>query len=164
MKSAHFRGKRFPVFTDHIEGYVVDEHCGSPEIYLDPFLRGKEGLHRDVHEAFEAEFPDKPARSDYSDNDPDKEAGFAVLKCRAPAVLVECEFMDTAKGEKFLAKPSNRDRVSSAIVEGVVAHLGVDTPETHPNAPQTTPEGNTGQIRVELLAARNAIQHAIDLL
>jgi N-acetylmuramoyl-L-alanine amidase len=52
---------------------------------------------------FHSRFPTRPFRSDRSDGDSDKEAGFTVLtKTRAPAVLFECGFIDHDEEEQWL--------------------------------------------------------------
>lgn len=62
---------------------------------------------------FQREFPDKPLRTDYSDGDLDKEAGFYVLrKTIMPAVLTENFFMDNYKEFRtLLMTREGRDKI-----------------------------------------------------
>lgn len=62
---------------------------------------------------FQREFPDKPLRTDYSDGDLDKEAGFYVLrKTIMPAVLTENFFMDNYEEFRtLLMTREGRDKI-----------------------------------------------------
>jgi N-acetylmuramoyl-L-alanine amidase len=65
---------------------------------------------------------------DMSDGDPDKEAGFAVLrKTHMMAVLFELEFIHTAAGEAWLRNPANQSASARALAAGVRKHFGIST-------------------------------------
>ncbi len=64
-------------------------------------------------------------RTDYSDGDPDKEAGFYILnRTKGPAALVECGFMDNRDELEFLRSPEGRKAMVGVIVEGVISYVG----------------------------------------
>lgn len=63
-------------------------------------------------------------RTDYSDGDPDKEAGFYILrKTKCPAALVECGFMDNRESLQFIVSPEGRKANISVIVDGILKFL-----------------------------------------
>lgn len=67
---------------------------------------------------YKAEFPGLLLRADWSDGDPDKEARFTVLTAtKAPAVLLELEFIHTKEGSEFLSSSANKDRIAKVIAE-----------------------------------------------
>jgi N-acetylmuramoyl-L-alanine amidase len=70
---------------------------------------------------FNEEFPDVKMRTDYSDDDVDKEANFYVLKkTLMPAVLTENFFMDNENECKtFLMSKKGRDRITKAHFEAI---------------------------------------------
>ncbi|OHB75581.1 MAG: hypothetical protein A2Z34_07105 [Planctomycetes bacterium RBG_16_59_8] len=53
-----------------------------------------------------------------------KEAGFYVIKwSRAPAVLVELEFLSNPAGERDLARPAHRTKLSQLLAEAVLLYF-----------------------------------------
>ncbi|MBR5678386.1 MAG: N-acetylmuramoyl-L-alanine amidase [Paludibacteraceae bacterium] len=65
-------------------------------------------------------------RTDYSDGDLDKEAGFFILnRTKCPAALVECGFMDNRTELEFLRSPEGRWAmvVVVVVVVGIVESL-----------------------------------------
>ncbi len=61
------------------------------------------------------EFPERKFRPDYSDEDPDKEAHFYVLKhTDCPALLTENLFMDRLEDCKFMQSQEGVDRIALA--------------------------------------------------
>lgn len=71
-------------------------------------------------------FPDMQVRSDWSDNDPDKEAGFAVLtRTKGPAFLAEHGFIDNVKDLKIIATPEGRQRMALSIYNSIVRHFNI---------------------------------------
>jgi len=67
------------------------------------------------YEEMEAVFPEKRFRSDYSDNDPDKEVNFFVLrKTVMPAILTENFFMTNREEAELLLSEEGRDRIAQA--------------------------------------------------
>ena len=67
-------------------------------------------------------FPDVKFRSDYSDDDPDKEALFTVLtKTSMPAVLFEAFFMDTEKEcKEILMTPEGKIKIADWYTKTIV--------------------------------------------
>lgn len=67
------------------------------------------------------EFPDERIRTDYSDGDADKEAGFYILKnTKCPAILSENLFMDNEKDCRKLMDLNYRERIAEAHVRAVL--------------------------------------------
>lgn len=69
-------------------------------------------------------FPDIWVRSDYTDGDIDKEAGFYVLNnTNMPAVLFEIAFISNDFEEKFLSSTLNQKEIARAIARGITDYL-----------------------------------------
>lgn len=95
------------------------------EVFTSPGNTRSDSIASAIFKAYSAAFPHLPPRADYRDGDPDKEARFTVLtKTRAPAVLYELEFIDTARGVAFLTSPVNQRRMAEALAKGVEDHFG----------------------------------------
>lgn len=70
---------------------------------------------------FKKEFPELKMRFDYSDNDPDKESQFYILKnTSCPAVLTENFFMDTEKDCRLMMSDMGRERIATAHVRAIL--------------------------------------------
>ena len=73
-----------------------------------------------IFNGIKAAFPGIKMRADESDGDPDKEAGFYILKnTRCPAVLVENLFMDNYADCRFLFQEDFKNRLADAYVEAM---------------------------------------------
>ena len=73
-----------------------------------------------IFNSIKAAFPGMKMRSDDSDGDPDKEAGFYILKnTRCPATLVENLFMDNYADCRFLFQEDFKNRLADAYVEAM---------------------------------------------
>lgn len=76
-------------------------------------------------------FPDLQVRSDWSDNDPDKEASFAVLrKTSCPALLTEHGFIDNVKDLKIIITPEGRQKMALSIYNSIVRHFNLPEEES----------------------------------
>jgi N-acetylmuramoyl-L-alanine amidase len=65
-----------------------------------------------------------PFRTDYSDDDPDKEANFYILKyTNCPAMLIEHLFFDNEHDVKFLLRPIIIDCFAHAQAESIIHFL-----------------------------------------
>ena len=63
-------------------------------------------------------------RTDYSDGDADKEAGFYILnRTKCPAALVECGFMDNRESLQFIVSSDGRKANVSVIVDGILEFI-----------------------------------------
>lgn len=70
-----------------------------------------------LYEELKRMFPDRHYRTDTTDGDQDKEAGFYVLKhTRAPAVLIEMEFISNREGRAFLSNKFTQSKLVDAII------------------------------------------------
>lgn len=79
-----------------------------------------------IGEAHAIEFPRQHARTDWSDGDLDKEANFSVIrKANCPAVLFEGEFIHNNVGEAMILDPQNRQKMATAIVNGISTYLNL---------------------------------------
>ncbi len=96
-------GKGFEVFTSR----------GNSQSDKIATLFGKE---------FKKTFPNKRLRTDYSDGDLDKEAGFSILKrTRMPAILTENFFMDNEdECKNILMTKQGRDAIADFHVNAIV--------------------------------------------
>ena len=69
-------------------------------------------------------FPGKRIRTDYSDNDPDWEENFYILRhSLCPAVLTENFFMDSHSDLEYLQSKAGKQAVVDTHVEGIIEHL-----------------------------------------
>lgn len=88
----------------------------------------------DLFQSFGDEFPEKARRVDMRDGDPDKEAGFAVIRLtRMRAALMELEFIHTVAGENWLRHPANQAACARALAAGVRKHFGIGVGTGSPN-------------------------------
>lgn len=80
---------------------------------------------RCLYDAFEQEFTDRKIRKDFSDGDPDWEAGFYILKkTSCPAVLLENFFYDNREECQWLMMEETKRRIAEAILHGVEYYYG----------------------------------------
>ena len=76
------------------------------------------------YEAAKKNFPDRRIRTDYSDNDPDWEENFYILrKSLCPAVLTENFFMDNPQDLEFLQSRAGKQAIVDTHVEGITEYL-----------------------------------------
>ncbi|WP_025324514.1 N-acetylmuramoyl-L-alanine amidase family protein [Deferrisoma camini] len=110
----------------------VSVHCNAAdnqaasgmEVWTSPGETPADRAATAILESLSAAFPDRRVRADWEDGDPDREARFYVLrKTRAPAVLVEMEFLTNPYGLEFLTRESNRSRMAEAIASGALQWL-----------------------------------------
>ena len=73
------------------------------------------------YEAAKKNFPDRRIRTDYSDNDPDWEENFYILRhSLCPAVLTENFFMDNSSDLEYLQSRAGKQAVVDTHVEGII--------------------------------------------
>ena len=76
------------------------------------------------YEAAKKNFPDRRIRTDYSDNDPDWEENFYILRhTLCPAVLTENFFMDNKSDLEYLQSRAGKQAVIDTHVEGIIEYL-----------------------------------------
>ena len=76
------------------------------------------------YEAAKKNFPDRRIRTDYSDNDPDWEENFYILRhSLCPAVLTENFFMDNPQDLEFLWSRAGKQAIIDTHVEGITEYL-----------------------------------------
>lgn len=103
-----------------------NRQANGMEIYTSRGNTGADELATCIMNQMSAEFPDLYVRSDYSDGDVDKEAGFYVLNnTDAPAVLIELAFISNPKEEAMLADASIRARFAASIARGITDWLQI---------------------------------------
>ena len=119
----------------------VSIHCNSAadasahgaEIYTTPGETKADPLATSILSRMEAALPELKFRKDLADGDPDKEAGFYVIKhTDMPAVLVELAFISNPAEEALLQSEDFQDRAAKAIAQGVCDYLGVELPVAEP--------------------------------
>jgi len=100
---------------------VVDPRAQGFEIWTAPGARHAEFLAQELFHSIERTFPCRRMRADWSDGMPGKEGRFSVLtRTKAPAVLVELEFLSNVEGEAFLTDHNNQRLAVLAIAEGIL--------------------------------------------
>jgi N-acetylmuramoyl-L-alanine amidase len=106
----------------------ISLHCNSAaspnangyEVWTSPGNTLGDKLATCIYGQIAAEFPDRAGRTDYSDDDPDKESRFYVLvHTDAPACLVEMAFTSNDEEAALLADAEWQDRYARAIARGV---------------------------------------------
>ena len=76
------------------------------------------------YEAAKKNFPDRRIRTDYSDNDPDWEENFYILRhSLCPAVLTENFFMDNPQDLDYLQSRAGKQAIVDTHVEGITEYL-----------------------------------------
>ena len=76
------------------------------------------------YEAAKKNFPDRRIRTDYSDNDPDWEENFYILRhSLCPAVLTENFFMDNHSDLEYLQSRAGKQAIVDTHVEGITEYL-----------------------------------------
>jgi N-acetylmuramoyl-L-alanine amidase len=92
--------------------------------YTSPGQTAGDRLAECLYRAAEKHLQGHKIRTDYSVGDPDKEAGFYILKrTKCPAALVECGFMDNKESLHFLVSPDGRKAIKSVIIDGIFDYL-----------------------------------------
>ena len=82
-----------------------------------------------LYQAAIKNFPGKRIRTDYSDNDPDWEENFYILRhSLGPAVLVEQFFMDNKKDLAYLISDEGKRNLINVIVSGLEAFCSLSFP------------------------------------
>jgi N-acetylmuramoyl-L-alanine amidase len=77
-----------------------------------------------IYEKVGEEFPRWKMRADYTDNDPDKEAGFYVLRKTAmPAVLIELGFITNELDLFLLTNRPTARALTAAVASGIVVAM-----------------------------------------
>lgn len=89
----------------------------------EPLFSSSDRLGRGLIYAVEKVFPKMKMRLNNSAN-PVKVAGFAVLRnTKAPAILVECGFMDNREDAMFFADSNNQKLFAEALYRGIVVWM-----------------------------------------
>ena len=92
--------------------------------YTSPGQTAGDRLADCLYRAAEKHLQGHKIRTDYSDGDPDKEAGFYILnRTKCPAALVECGFMDNLESLQFIVSPEGRKTIISVLVDGILDFL-----------------------------------------
>lgn len=92
--------------------------------YTSPGQTAGDRLADCLYRAAEKHLQGHKIRTDYSDGDPDKEAGFYILKrTKCSAALVECGFMDNRESLQFLVSTEGRKAIISVIVDGILEFI-----------------------------------------
>lgn len=97
------------------------------EVWTSPGLTAADDLATRIFLALRAALPERRARVDLSDGDPDKEARFAVLVgTRMPAVLIELGFLSNPVESRLLGDLGFLSRSAEAIWSGVLDWIQLD--------------------------------------
>lgn len=87
------------------------------EVYTSPGQTKADPIATKLIEQLQKDFPEIKMRKDMADGDPDKEAGFYILKhTKAPAILAENLFMDNETDCRLLMDDNFRDKLADSYV------------------------------------------------
>ncbi len=119
------RCKRANLWYDRCNGncIVVSIHANAGggtgfEVYTSPGQTQADPIATKLIEQLQQDFPEIKMRKDMADGDPDKEAGFYILKhTKAPAILAENLFMDNEADCQLLIAEDFRDKLADSYVE-----------------------------------------------
>ncbi len=140
-------GMRCKIANRNKADVFVSIHCNSAtngtargaEVYTSRGNTKSDALATAIISSIEKALPELIFRKDFSDGDPDKEAGYAVLNnTNMPAVLVELAFISNPVEEGLLESPDFQQKAAQAIADGVADFLGVKLVVAKPtdNAPR----------------------------
>ena len=119
------RCKRANLWYDRCKGncVVVSVHANAGggsgfEVFTSPGETQADPIATKLIKQLQQDFPKIKMRTDLADGDPDKEAGFYILKhTKAPAILVENLFMDCEKDCQLLLSDDFRDKLADSYVK-----------------------------------------------
>ena len=119
------RCKRANLWYDRCNGncVVVSIHANAGggsgfEVYTSPGQTKADQIATKLIEQLQQDFPEIKMRKDMADGDPDKEAGFYILKhTKAPAILAENLFMDNEADCQLLMDEDFRDKLADSYVK-----------------------------------------------
>lgn len=104
----------------HSNGYKTSSAHGT-EVFTSPGETRSDTIATVWMEEFKKLFPDIRQRTDFDDNDIDKEAKFTIIhKTYCPAILVETMFHTNYKESKMLMDPLIRERIALVICNTVL--------------------------------------------
>jgi len=79
-----------------------------------------------LYTAAKKNFPGRRIRTDYSDNDPDWEENFYILRhSLCPAILTENFFMDNPSDLEYLQSRAGKQAIVDTHVEGIVEYISI---------------------------------------
>lgn len=119
------RCKRANLWYDRCNGncVVVSIHANAGggtgfEVYTSPGQTQADPIATKLIERLQQDFPEIKMRKDMADGDPDKEAGFYILKhTKAPAILAENLFMDNEADCLLLMAEDFREKLADTYVK-----------------------------------------------
>jgi N-acetylmuramoyl-L-alanine amidase len=112
------------VLKQYPNAIIIEVHANAGrgtgmEVFTTVGKTKSDGYAEKVIKAMEKQIPELPMRKDTRDGDSDKEAQFYLIsKAKAPAMLIECAFMDTYEPDcRMMLKTPKR--FSEAIFKGM---------------------------------------------
>lgn len=119
------RCQRANQWYDQLNGncIVVSIHANAGggtgfEVFTSPGQTQADPIATKLIEQLQQDFPEIKMRKDVTDGDPDKEAGFYILKhTKAPAILAENLFMDNESDCRLLMAEDFRDKLADSYVK-----------------------------------------------
>lgn len=126
--------KRCQIANDTGADIFFSIHCNSgsatakgTEIYTTPGDTKADLLATAINKRMKEAFPDVVFREDWSDGDPDKEAGFYVIRnTKMPAVLIELLFISNPAEEARLNSEDYQNKAALAIAKGIGDYFGIN--------------------------------------
>ncbi|HHV73187.1 MAG TPA: N-acetylmuramoyl-L-alanine amidase [Thermoanaerobacterium sp.] len=114
--------------------YFVSIHCNSAansvakgmEVYTSRGQTKADPFAEAIANELQKSFTNLTLRTDLTDKDKDKEAGYYVLvHTKAPATLIELAFISNPEEEKMLQDSSYQDKVATTIVNAICKYAGI---------------------------------------
>jgi N-acetylmuramoyl-L-alanine amidase len=111
------------VLSIHCNSYYTPTPNGF-ELFTSRGLTQSDFIATSILQSIKKYLPERKIRTDYSDGDGDKEAGFLVLKeTKCPAVLLEVGFISNSADVLWMTNTSNILTFVKAVREGVMNYL-----------------------------------------
>jgi N-acetylmuramoyl-L-alanine amidase len=115
QRANEFRQKDNPILLSIHHNAFTKESANGYAVYTTPGFTNSDIAANYFYKEMKHEFPTHTGRSDYTDNDPDKEALFYIIKYSwMPAVLTESLFYTNFKEASLLHTELGRQRIANA--------------------------------------------------
>jgi len=117
------------IFKNNPSAFLISVHGNAGggkgwEVFTSPGQTKSDKIASILFDAAKNELKEFRMRSDYCDEDPDKESEFTILvKTDCPAVLTENLFYDNEVECKFMMSDEGRDRIAKLHIMGIQNYI-----------------------------------------
>ena len=148
----------------HTNAYRLESSKGF-EAFTTPGATRSDPLCSIWMRRYENSFGDRKPRKDTSDGDADKEANFAVLKCKGPAMLLELGFITNTEEREWMMREDIRQRQALVTAHSIVEFLGLkpNSVQSPTPPPQVHENPNQDAILTRLSEIRGLLSEIEDL-